>query len=172
MCDFCTAKKADDNEIEFGTAAADTPRKNFYVDDLLKAVESVPIAVKAVTALQRMCSAGGFGLTKFVSNDRRVLEEIPVNDRIKNMMNVYLTQTVLPMEQALGVHWCVESDMLGFRKTLKDKPLTQRGVLSKISSIYDPMGLAAPFLMTGIRILQRLCSAKIKWDDEIGRGVI
>ena len=167
---FALQKTADDNEIEFGTAAADTLRKNFYVDDLLKSVESVAIAVKAVTAMQRMCSAGGFHLTKFVSNDRRVLEKIPVNDRIKNIMNVDLTQTVLPMERALGVHWCVESDMLGFRITLKDKPLTRRGVLSTISSIYDPMGLAAPFLMTGKRILQGLCSAKMDWNDEIGEN--
>ena len=165
---FALQKTADDNEIEFGTEAADTLRKNFYVDDLLKSVESVPIAVKAVTAMQRMCSAGGFRLTKFVSNDRRVLEKIPFNDRVKNIMNVDLTQTVLPMERALGVHWCVESDILGFRITLKDKPLTRRGVLSTISSIYDPMGLAAPFLMTGKRILQGLCSAKMDWDDEVG----
>ena len=84
-------------------------------------------------------------------------------------MNVDLTQTVLPMEPALFVHWCVESDMLGFRITLKDKPLIRRGVLSTISVIYDPMGLAAPFLMTETGILQGLCSAEMDWDDEIGQ---
>ena len=77
---FALQITADDNEIEFGTAAADTLRKNFYVDDMLKSFERVPTVAKAVTAMHRMCTAGGFLLTKFVFNDRRVLEKIPVND--------------------------------------------------------------------------------------------
>ena len=54
----------------------------------------------------------------------------------------------LILERALGVHWCVESDTFGFRILVKDKPLTRRGILSIVSSIYDPLGFAAPFTLT------------------------
>ena len=36
-----------------------------------------------------------------------------------------------------------------------------------MSSIYDPLGFAAPFLLQGKRILQDLCKEKVEWDDPI-----
>lgn len=34
----------------------------------------------------------------------------------------------------------IETDAFQFRITLKDRPLTHRGVLATVSSIYDPLG--------------------------------
>ena len=73
----------------------------------------------------------------------------------------------LPPERVLGVEWCVESDTFQFRITLRDRPMTRRGILSTVSSIYDPLGFAAPFLFRGKRILQLLCKEGIGWDDPV-----
>ena len=62
----------------------------------------------------------------------------------------------------------IESDTYGFRIILKDQPLTRRGILSTISSVYDPLGIAAPFLLVGKSILLDLCHTKLSWDEEIG----
>ena len=35
------------------------------------------------------------------------------------------------------------------------------------SSIYDPLGMAAPFILNAKLILQRLCRERIRWDEEI-----
>ena len=78
-----------------------------------------------------------------------------------------LTSDYLPVERALGVQWAVESDTLGFWIILKDKPLTRRGILSTICSVYEPLGIAAPFLLVGKKILQDLCRLKLGWDEEI-----
>ena len=164
---FALRKTADDNEAEFGPEAANTLRKNFYVDDLLKSKQSTESSVELISAVRQMCKAGGFHLTKFVSNDRRVLESMSVEDRSKGVRNLNFSQEALPVERALGVYWCVENDTLGFRISLQDKPLTRRGVLSTVSSIYDPLGLASPFLLEGRRILQRLCVGGADWDDFI-----
>ena len=59
------------------------------------------------------------------------------------------------------------SKMTNWGFTLKDKPATRRGILSTVSSIYDPLGMASPFLLTGKRILQRLCHEKLDWDEPI-----
>ena len=50
---------------------------------------------------------------------------------------------------------------------INDQPPTRRGILSTISSVYDPLGIAAPFLLVGKKILQDLCRTKLSWDDEI-----
>ena len=53
----------------------------------------------------------------------------------------------LPSEQTLGVLWNTDTDNFGFKVTLKQKPMTRRGLLSIITSVYDPLGLAASFLL-------------------------
>ena len=53
----------------------------------------------------------------------------------------------------------------------KDKPSTRRGILSIVSSVYDPLGFVAPFIWTAKMILQRLCRKNIGWDDEIDEAI-
>ena len=76
------------------------------------------------------------------------------------------TKDQLPMERALGVHWCVHSHSLKFKIELKDVPCTRRGILSTISSIYDPLGLIAPVVLVGKQILQDLCHGS-SWDEPV-----
>ena len=40
-----------------------------------------------------------------------------------------------------------------------------------ISSIYDSLGFAAPFILEGRRILQGLCNQDIQWDSEVSSSV-
>ena len=53
------------------------------------------------------------------------------------------------VERVVVVEWPIESDTFGFRIILRDQPLTQRRILSTVSSVYDPLGIAAPFLLGG-----------------------
>ena len=73
----------------------------------------------------------------------------------------------LPIERALGVMWCVESDSFRFRIELRDRPLTRRGVLSVVGSIYDPNGYLAPVTLKGKQILQQMCKDKLDWDSPV-----
>ena len=40
-------------------------------------------------------------------------------------------------------------------------------MLSSLSSIYDPLGLAAPFILEWRRIIQSLCHQNLDWDEQI-----
>ena len=71
-------------------------------------------------------------------------------------------------ERALGVYWNMEEDYLGYRTQCRSKPLTKRGLLSVLSSIYDPLGFASPFILGAQRIAQDLCRGKTAWDERIG----
>ena len=54
-----------------------------------------------------------------------------------------------------------------FRIVLRDQPLTRRGILSTVSSIYDPLGFVAPVILVGKRILQHMCKEGVDWDSPI-----
>lgn len=76
-----------------------------------------------------------------------------------------LSSDFLAVERILGVQWAVESDTLGFHNILKDKPLTRRGILTTICSIYYPLGMAVPILLTGKDFARSVpCE---DWDNEI-----
>lgn len=102
-----------------------------------------------------------------MSNSRAVLESVPTEKRSKEARDLDLGHDRQPVERALGVQWCVESDVFEFRIVVNDKPPTRRGFLSVISSIYDPLGFASPFTLPAKKILQDLCREDIGWDDAI-----
>ena len=104
-----------------------------------------------------MCAAGGFNLTKLISNRKNVLMSIPDTHRREGVKDTDLVKEELPTERALGVTWNVERDTLCFKVNLTKKPSTRRGMLSMLSSFYDPLGLASPFILKGRLILQKLC---------------
>ena len=118
-----------------------------------------------------MCQKGGFHLHKFTSNNSEVLNSISPEDRAADKRNPSLVSNDPAIERALGVHWCIESDTLQFRIELKDKPLSRRGILSTVSSIYDPLGLVAPVILQGKRILQELCRDGVGWDEKVPEDI-
>ena len=162
-----TAKK---NEKKYGIETALTLIENFYVDDLLKSVNSEDDAIKLIKNVRSMCNEGGFNLTKFVSNSKKVLHSIAETFRRNGVKDKDLG-CKLPDEQALGILWNVETDTLGFKIAIKEKPLTRRGMLSTLSSIYDPLGLGAPFLLKGKQIIQKICARKFRWDDQVPQDI-
>lgn len=114
-----------------------------------------------------MCSKGGFRLNKWLSNHFSVLAIIPEEERAKEVRTLNLDREKLPMERALGTQWDVESDTFTFSTVLKPQPTTRRGILSVVSSTYDPVGFLALVVLFAKQILQELCKAKLGWDENI-----
>ncbi|XP_015749621.1 PREDICTED: uncharacterized protein LOC107329445 [Acropora digitifera] len=59
------------------------------------------------------------------------------------------------------------ADSFRFRIELRDRPLTRRGVLSVVGSIYDPNGYLAPVTLKGKQSLQQMCKDKLDWDSPV-----
>lgn len=70
------------------------------------------------------------------------------------------------------MRWVVEDDNFTFSVIIKPQPPTQRGILSMVSSIYDPLGFLAPFTLTAKLLQQELCSINYGWDEEIPQGFL
>ena len=80
---FAVRKNAEDHKLEFPSDVISTVLKNCYVHDCLKSLPSSSEAVWHVDNLRELMSRGGFNLTKWISNDRKVLESIPLHDRAR-----------------------------------------------------------------------------------------
>ncbi|XP_039550287.1 uncharacterized protein LOC120495005 [Pimephales promelas] len=164
---FALRKTAEDNRAKFPVHVTDTIKHNFYVDDCLKSLPSEAEAMALVRHLTTVCQLGGFQLVKWISNSRSVLESIDVEKRAKEVKQLDLDRDNLPVERTLGLQWCAETDTFRFKMAVQERPLTRRGILSVISSVYDPIGFLAPFTLPAKLMLQNLCRLSCGWDDPI-----
>ena len=163
---FALHHTAFDNKEKYGKEAFETLLKEFYIDDLLKSMDTEENIIKLIKNLNEMCSDGGFNLTKYVCANTRIMRSIPVEKRAK----IQETQEIRDgstSENALGVKWLVHKDVLGFKVDFSTDDGTRRGCLSTLHRIKDPLGLAAPFLLKGRKILQKLAVEGGSWDKEI-----
>ena len=144
---YALRKTAMDNTDKFDSDIIETVQRNFYVDDLLKSVKSSEDAIKIYTQTSKLLSFGGFHLTKWISNKRDVLDAIPQSELTKDLKNIDFETEKLPVERALGMQWNVENDKFLYNINIMDKPSTRRGMLSIISSIYDPLGFVSTLIL-------------------------
>lgn len=162
---FALKKTAADNRADFSSKAVRTVEQNFYMDDCFKSVDSEEDAIHLSSELSQLLKRGGFRLTKWLSNKRKVIESVPVLDRAASIRDLDFDHTL--MERALGVQWHVTLDTFSFTIATKDKPTTRRGILSVISLIYNPLSFVAPFYLSAKILLQTLCKKQLGWDDLI-----
>ena len=163
---FALKRTALDNASKFDSIVCRTVDKNFYVDDMLQSFGSTDKAIWIRKQLTELLACGGFNLTKWSSSSRKVFESIPQSERSKEMKNINIQDDTLPVERTLSLEWHIESDTFKFKVSKKERPATRRGVLSIISSIFDPLGFVAPFVLPAKRLLQSSCRL-LGWDKEI-----
>ncbi len=114
----------------------------------LKSVPTMQEAVDLVRELKPLLARGGFNLTKWTTNHPEVLRQIPEADRSQKARG---TIPGTPTEdRALVVYWQVATDCLG--------------ILGMSSSVYDPLGIAGPFVLRAKMLVQDLCRAGVAWD--------
>ena len=66
-----------DNNDNFAPEVASSVEKNFCVDENLKSVESLEKAISSVVQQRNLLARSSSNLTKWVSNSRCVLKNIP-----------------------------------------------------------------------------------------------
>lgn len=164
---YALRRTAEDNQALFPSEVIDTVFDCFYVDDCLKSIFSEEAAIAMVQDLIALCQKGGFCLTKWTSNSRKVLQSVPEEYRSKDIQYLDLDRDKLPVERTLGLQWCAEADTFQFKLQLKPHQCTRRGILSTVSSVYDPMGFLAPLMLPAKLLLQEMCRQNLGWDEEI-----
>lgn len=83
----------------------------------------------------------------------RVLSSVTEEDRA---LEVGLDRSNLPVTTTLGVLWIVKEDKFTFKTGTgkQNTALTKCALLSKIATLFDPMGFLAPYKIHAKMILQ------------------
>ena len=85
---FALHRTAEDNKADFDSETIETVYRNFYMDDALKSVESEDKAIRLANQLRELMSRGGFNLTKWLSNSRKVIESLPEDSRASQVKSL------------------------------------------------------------------------------------
>ena len=142
VVNFCLKKTAMMEERQ-NSEVANVIDRNMYVDDLMKSTETVADAISLADKVSNQLNRGGFHLTKWCSNDRRVLAAILEAERAKTVVNLELEQ--LPTQSAFGMKWNIEDDKFVWEISDKlisgttKKPVTRRSIVSVVYSLFDPL---------------------------------
>ncbi|XP_062557164.1 uncharacterized protein LOC134222028 [Armigeres subalbatus] len=154
-----------EDEKNHFSAATDTILYEFYVDDMLKSVNSLEEAVQLSQDLIEVLSTAGLTLRKWSSNSRELLDHIPpyLRDE-RSCLDLELSN---PTVKTLGIKWEPRSDI--FRFTVPQwnpaTEITKRIILSDFAKLFDPLGLVGPSLVPSKVFLQDLRRTKCSWND-------
>ena len=158
-----------ETEQRFGKAyssdVCEAVRRNFYVDDCLVSVATVEQAQTFAKDLKNLLLQGGFSLKKWASNYHEALFKLPEDDLAPSVQNLNFGSADEHEQRVLGVVWKPQDDVFSFKVEVAKRTETKRGILSVISSVFDPLGFAAPVLITGRLLWQEMCRKGYDWDD-------
>ena len=118
------------------------------MDDFIQSFQTVEEGKEILRQLQPILSKDGFELKKWISNEESINELIPVDLRSKSAVKKIKIDPIAENPSVFGLEWSIEDDTLQvYRGTKKEvlQPITQRKILSQVSSVFDPIGLFAPF---------------------------
>ena len=161
---FVVQQTARDNVKSFPVASK-AVFTSFYVDDFLQSVPCESDAVVLASQLVNMLTKGGFNLTKFVTNSLEVYKSLEKDVTFAEPFSEMEVTTIL------GIQWDLKNDTLyvcrGVSNPLPGN-ITQRKVLSVVSSVFDPLGFVSPFTIRGRLILKELWQLVGQaWDKHV-----
>ena len=128
--------------------------ESLYVDDYVSGGDEKLEVCERKQKLQERFEAGGFTLRKWYTNEESIARKI--NDEPSN-----------EERKVLGTIWDPGEDLLKINLAVPESqgPTTKRQLLSSLSAIYDPLGVAGPLVMKARVLFQKLCSQSKGWDD-------
>ena len=138
---------------------SDILRNNFYVDNLFFTGNDLRVLETICNVAYNRMAAGGFELRSWFSNNKHLREEFQ-DKNIGTSHNCHA-------EKVLGYRYFPETDELS-TAVVGDDPsdvITKRTVLSKLSRVFDPLGLVLPVTVKGKVLLRKLWESKIGWDN-------
>jgi len=134
---------------------------NMYMDDYLGSSASVEEGIKEAKAVSTAVKYGDFHLDGWVSNSQEFLNLIRENQQ----------EPTKQLVKILGILWDTRKDTLSYRfDELEPITFTLAGILSKVASVYDPLGVAAPLTVKAKWKLREMSQRGVKWKDLVVGG--
>ena len=155
---------------------------SFYVDDLVCGAHDIEGCRKLYSSAKEHMKKAVFNLRRCKTSDHTLGKELDNNENLPEGNFVSATEETYAKEtlgseagsgktKVLGLLWDMENDNLEFdfaKVTVLDAKtkVTKITTLSTIAKPFDSLGLVSPMIV-GLKILfQKLCTVKIRWDEE------
>lgn len=87
---YCMRRAADEGEEEHGHDTKQFIMRHFYVDDGLASTQSSEEAVEILKSTQNMLAQSKLKLRKIASNNLKVVEAFPVDERANDLKDLDL----------------------------------------------------------------------------------
>lgn len=141
--------------------ACERVRTDSYMDDVCSSVPSEESAVQLQQELIGLFKSGGFELSKWASNSKAVLCNVPNENKIQNCIEWDNDVSL----KVLGLKWNPVNDVFVFQVNVTERLCTKRNVLKLTASIFDVLGLLTPVTLYAKLFIKKLWSIKLDWDD-------
>ena len=167
ICTYVLHQHAEKNRLRF-PIVSERVKDHFYVDNLFDSFFKEEEAIFAVHEYRQLLKEAGFHLNQWVSSSRAVMNSIPSEDW--SQPNLDLSVDEMPTERTLGVLFNSDADVFTFKiRAPPDLSIrhTKRQVLSRMATIFDPLGFVAPVVLRAKLLLQAIWRIECDWDDEV-----
>ena len=130
--------------------ASEVIKSSFYVDDLLCGADSIDKLSQIKTEITEVLGRGGFKLDKLHSNHKDFMDD-------KTTKNISLDEGAVTSDLGIKLDQLEDTLLFSFNpKQGNTSYVTKRSILSIASSLFDPLGLVIPIIITAKIILQEL----------------
>lgn len=131
------------------------------MDDVLTGGATYKEVTEVQQQLFELMKRGQFLLRKWRSNEAQILQHLDQN-----------TDALLTLDKeaakTLGLLWDSSKDVLQYKlESIAQDKNTKRTVLSRISQVFDPLGLIGPVLIKGKCFMQKLWTEELQWDQPL-----
>ena len=127
-------------------------------------MDSLNVAKRMVTELVDVQKHGGLQLTKWVFKKPSILSDIAESKISPYVRDV---DTEPAIQRTLGILWDFHSNTFQMIYLERDNPNTKRGLLSELSSIFNPLGFVSPVVLSGKLLLQDICRSGKGWGESL-----
>ncbi|XP_055543353.1 uncharacterized protein LOC129728904 [Wyeomyia smithii] len=144
----------------------------YYVDDYLDSFQTAEEAYQTALEIKAIHQHGGFNIRNWCSNEPSVLEQL--GEKRDNAIKHLHPEKNSQSERVLGILWATDTDEFKFPTTMRSdimmmienntKP-TKRQILRCVMTLFDPLGLLAPYIVLGKMLVQETWCARIGWDE-------
>jgi hypothetical protein len=119
-------------------------------------------------------------IRKFVGNSHKLMKDLKAEQRMKDLQEDKVLGDIFngtkppSLVKVLGLIWDYVKDVLGFGFLARERagsPITKLDMLTILHTLYNPLGILIPFLVTGKLLVQECWRLDLAWKDNLTQQI-